>query len=53
MTAYFTDKIRQHMDRGKFTGAIFVDLIKTFDTIRHSTIVNKLPKFGISVTPQN
>lgn len=53
VTAYFTDKIRQHMDRGEFTGAIFVDLSKTFDTIRHSTIVNKLPKFGISVTPQN
>ena len=47
-TSYFCDNIRRSMDRGELTGAIFVDLSKAFDTIGHSTIIHKLPKFGIN-----
>ena len=49
-TAYFTDKIRQAMDNGEFTGAIYVDLSKAFDTISHGTIISKLPQFEITGT---
>ena len=52
-TAYFCDSIRRSMDDGKLTGAIFVDLSKAFDTIGHSTIINKLPSFGITSTAQD
>ena len=52
-TAYFTDKIRQAMDKGEFTGAIYVDLSKAFDTISHGTIISKLPQFGITGTSQD
>eukprot|EP00794_Sanderia_malayensis_P006391 gene6391-7123_t len=36
------------MDRGELTCAIFLDLRKAFDTVGHSTIINKFPKFGIN-----
>ena len=39
------------MDDGKYTGAIYIDLCKAFDTISHATILNKLPEFGITGTP--
>jgi len=51
-TAYFIDKIRQNMNNGKLTGVIYVDLSKAFDNISHAMILNKLPRFGISGTPQ-
>uniref|UniRef100_A0A7M5VFX3 Reverse transcriptase domain-containing protein n=1 Tax=Clytia hemisphaerica TaxID=252671 RepID=A0A7M5VFX3_9CNID len=47
-TAYFCDSIRREIDNGKLTGAIFVDLSKAFDTIGHSTIIDKLSSFGIN-----
>ena len=43
----FVDDIRKGMDRGHYTGAIYVDLSKTFDTISHASILSKLPGFGI------
>ena len=43
----FIDHIRKGMDEGKFTGAIYIDLSKAFDTISHSSLLQKLPKFGI------
>ena len=35
-TAYFIDKIRHAMNKGEYTGAIYVDLGKAFDTISHA-----------------
>ena len=48
----FLDQIRQAMDEGKLTGAVYVDLSKAFDTIGHNAIIQKLPKFGITGIPQ-
>ena len=45
--ALFTDFIRKETDEGSLTGAFFVDLSKAFDTICHSSVLNKLPSFGI------
>ena len=36
------------MDRENLTGALFVDLSKAFDTVSHSSILDKLPAYGIS-----
>ena len=45
---YITDFIRSAMDRGEYTGAIYVDLKKAFDTVNHATILSKLPVYGIN-----
>ena len=44
---FFTDLIRKEADRGKATGAIFIDLSKAFDTISHSVLLEKLSRYGI------
>ena len=36
------------MDSSKLTGALFIDLRKAFDTVSHSSIIDKLPQFGIT-----
>ena len=41
------DDIRKEMDKGNFSGAVFIDLHKAFDTISHSSIITKLPEYGI------
>ena len=41
------DDIRDGMDKGKFTGVVFIDLSKAFDTISHASMIDKLPLFGI------
>ena len=46
----FTDQIRQAMDQGKLTGAVFIDLQKAFDTVEHSILLSKLPFYGIKDT---
>ena len=43
----FVDSIRKNMDNGLYTGAIYIDLSKAFDTIGHASILNKLPEYGI------
>ena len=43
----FLGEIRSNVDKGKFTGACFIDLSKAFDTISHSKRLSKLPKYGI------
>ena len=44
---YFSDFIRNSMDKGKLTGAVFVDLRKAFDTIDHATLLAKLPIYRV------
>ena len=48
-----TDHIRKEADKGSLTGAIFVDLSKALDTVSHSSLLNKLPSFGIHGTELN
>ena len=36
------------MDQGTVTGALFIDLSKAFNTVSHSSILAKLPEYGIS-----
>ena len=44
----FVDQIRNNMNNGKLTGAVFIDLSKAFDTISHAAVLNKLPKYGVT-----
>ncbi len=41
------DSIRQNMDKGLMTGAVFVDLRKAFDTVDHARLLSKLTIYGI------
>ena len=41
------DEIRKSVDQGKLVGATFIDLSKAFDTISHSNLLQKFPKYGI------
>ena len=41
------DDIRINMDNGLFTGAVFMDFRKAFDTIQHACLIKKLPCYGI------
>ena len=40
------------MDAGMLTGAIYVDMSKTFGAVGHAGIINKLPDYGITGMPQ-
>ena len=40
------------MDRGYITGALFIDLSQAFDTVDHSTLISKLPLYGIEHAEQ-
>ena len=42
------DNIRRNMESGYMTGAIFIDLSKTFDSLSHAQIVESLPSYGIT-----
>lgn len=42
----FTDGILDHMDQGKVTGVVFLELCNAFDTVDHVILVNKLKAFG-------
>ena len=37
-------------DQGKCTAALYMDLRKSFDTAKHTCIIEKLPDFGICNT---
>ena len=44
----FSDFIRQGMDRGLLTGAVFVNHRKAYDTVDHTRVLLKLPLYGIN-----
>ena len=46
MIKFFTDKILSAMDKGQLTGAVFIDLTKTFDMVNHSILLFKLCSLG-------
>ena len=46
--AHFTDNILQNMDTGRFTGAVFLDLSKAFDTVDHHLLLQKLINIGLT-----
>jgi hypothetical protein len=41
------DTIRRNIEQGQLTGALFTDFRKTFDSIDHSVLLNKLSALGI------
>jgi len=46
--AHFTNNILQSLDRGSFTGAVFLDLSKVFNTVNHVLLVEKLKTIAAS-----
>ena len=38
----------ENIDNGHFTGAVFIDLKKAFDTIDHYILLNKLQRYGMA-----
>ena len=43
----FNDGLRQNMDKGHMTGAVFVNLRKAFDTVDHARLLSKLSIYRI------
>ena len=43
---YVTDKWLKTIDEGKYTGAVFLDLTKAFDTVNHKILLSKLSYYG-------
>ena len=48
--SHFTDNILQNMDAGSFTGAVFLDLSKAFDTVDHPLLLQKLTHIGLTTS---
>ena len=44
---YLLDNIRKNVDDDKLVGAVFIDVRKAFNTISHSKLLEKLPKYEI------
>lgn len=45
--AEMISKLESWLDEGRISAAIFIDIMKAFDTIRHSTLLTKLKYYGI------
>ena len=45
---FLTDYIRKQADSGSLTGALCIDFSKSFDTISHSLLLDKLPSYDIT-----
>ena len=43
---HITDKWLKAIDEGKYTGTVFLDLAKAFDTVDHSILCTKLTYYG-------
>ena len=43
---FSTDSVRGAMDNGQFTGSVFIDLRKVFNTVDHSCLLEKLKTIG-------
>ena len=48
--AHFTDNILQNIDAGSFTGAVFLNLSKAFDTAGHPLLLQKLTNIGLTTS---
>ena len=44
------DETKRNTDIGNVTGAIFIDLSKTFDTLSHAQIIESLTSYGVTGT---
>ena len=43
-----SENIRQNIDKGLCSGAVYIDLRKAFDTVSHATLQEKLPSYSIN-----
>ena len=45
---YITNTLLHNIDKGLFTGMVFLDLSKAFDTLDHTHLLQKLTRFGFT-----
>ena len=42
--------IFKSLNEGKYTGAVYIDYKKAFDTISHTKLLSKMPRYGFNVS---
>ena len=50
VTTLLADDLLRAKDKGLFSGAVFLDLKKAFDTVHHDRLLRKMSQLGISGT---